>query len=257
MEDGFCYKFRLFALKLENNAYSILGCTDIFKGTTLPDVPTSNSLHSQLARSQEHIVRRYVVTKPELIDVPGPRGMTPLAVATYKGDKSMVNILLSAGANVDLGVPSCGRTPLQLAVFNGFTEIAKILILKKANVNKRDCIGLTFGHYAIDGGYIEAIKFAINNGADVEAKDDCGWTLLLRTIVMKSGPLIVRCILEQRNCNLFATDNNKLTAIELAKVSKQTDVVELLNKFVRKRNKMRTVMQMQKKLLAMSMKRYY
>lgn len=65
-------------------------------------------------------------------------------------------------------------------MFYGFIAIAKLLIDQKADKHRKDINGLTYGHYAIDGGHIEAVKFVLVNGVNVEEKDSCGWTLLLR-----------------------------------------------------------------------------
>lgn len=236
LEDGFCYKFRIRAEILKSNKYETIFKSDIFKGATVPDTPTTISLYRALVRSDEHIVRRYCMQKPHLIDIPGPKETTPLYVATSRGDKSTVNILLSADANVDLGMPICGRTPLHVSMFMGYPEIAKILILKRADRNLCDVLGLNFGHYAIDGGHLSAIKFSLDNGVDKEARDKNGWTMLLRAIVMQSGVSIVKYLLE-RDCNISAIDNNKLSCIDHAKMTNQTDILEILDKAHKKKLK--------------------
>lgn len=223
-------------MKLDNDKYVTVVQSNIFKGATLPDIPTTISIYRALVRSDEHIIRRYCTQKPHLIDIPGPKGTTPLFVATSRGDKSIVNILLSAGVNVDLGMPLCSRTPLHVALFMGYPEIAKILILKRANINLRDAIGLTFGHYAIDGGHISAIRFSIDNGANTEARDENGWTMLLRAVVMQSGVAIVKYLLE-RDCDLHVIDTKKMSCFDHAKLSNQTDVFELLEKVLKKKQK--------------------
>ena len=55
-----------------------------------------------------------------------------------------------------------------------------MLVNKKADINAKDIIGMTPAHYAIDSNKFESLKYAIENGADLEAKDKCGYTLLLR-----------------------------------------------------------------------------
>lgn len=223
-------------MKLECEKYIPIVQSTVFKGATLADTPTTISLYRALVRSEEHIIRRYCTQKPHLIDIPGPKGTTPLFVATSRGDKSTVNILLSAGANVDYGMPVCKRTPLHIAMFMGYHEIAKILILKRADISLCDSIGLTFAHYAVDGSYLPAIKFCIDNGADTEARDANGWTLLLRAVAMQCGVAIVKYLLE-RDCNLFAKDSNKLSCFDHARLSQQNDVFELLEKVLKKKQK--------------------
>lgn len=51
---------------------------------------------------------------------------------------------------------------------------------KNAKLSAVDCIELTPAHYAVIAEQQDILKFAIENKCDMEAKDICGWTLLLR-----------------------------------------------------------------------------
>lgn len=244
LEENFCYKFRLNGIHFDGEQFVTITTSELFKGCTIPDTPTCTSLHRVIKKSQENIVRRFLTVKPDLVNVTGPRGLTPLAVATINGDKSMVNILLTAGADVNIGCPSSKRTPLHLALFHGWNEIGKILIVKKANIDAIDCIGMNFGHYAIDGGHIESLRFVIENGAKVESRDSCGWTYLLRVICLEAGILFVKLLLDN-NSIINVTDNNKLSCTDHAVLTNQLDIVELLQKVELKREKLKKINQKQ------------
>ena len=56
------------------------------------------------------------------------------AMKLFGGDKEMVNLLISNGANVN-AIENTGATPLHLAAHHGLTEIVEILIENDANVN--------------------------------------------------------------------------------------------------------------------------
>lgn len=59
-------------------------------------------------------------------------------------------------------------------------SVARMLLNKKANLEAKDIYGLTASHLAVDTNQGEILKFALENGANIEARDACGWTLLMR-----------------------------------------------------------------------------
>ena len=44
----------------------------------------------------------------------------------------------------------------------------------------KDTFDMTACHFAIDANQIEILKFALQNGANADARDKCGWNLLMR-----------------------------------------------------------------------------
>lgn len=67
-----------------------------------------------------------------------------------------------------------------MAFFHGNLSVVRMLLNKKANLNANDIIGMTPPHYAVDADRFDCLKYALDNGADLERKDKCGYTLLLR-----------------------------------------------------------------------------
>ena len=64
-----------------------------------------------------------------------------LHLATQKGRTEIVELLISAGADVNARTAffiTCEETPLHLAAWDGHKEIAELLIVNGANVNVRD-----------------------------------------------------------------------------------------------------------------------
>lgn len=68
----------------------------------------------------------------------------------------------------------------QQAFYYGRLPVARMLLNKKANMEAKDIYGLTASHLAVDANQGEILKFALENGANIEARDACGWTLLMR-----------------------------------------------------------------------------
>jgi len=76
-------------------------------------------------------------------------GFTPLLYAARQGCLECVELLLDAGAKIDLTDPD-GVTPLISAVLNAHWDTAKLLLARGANVNKWDFWGRTPLYLAVD-----------------------------------------------------------------------------------------------------------
>lgn len=135
---------------------------------------------------------------------------TALNLASWKGKKEVVDILMDFGANIPSkgrdayylfsqaaanglkrlfdavvkagGDPtfklSNGGTLLHSASTGGSTEIIDILIDKGMNINQKDNYGWTPLHYAARDGRVEVVKKLIGKGADIDARSIMGQTPL-------------------------------------------------------------------------------
>jgi ankyrin repeat protein len=123
------------------------------------------------------------------IDELGAKGHTALMAAAYHGHRSVVNALLSAGADPNLlsdddGLGTAGMTALMLAAGSFFAsnrhQIVQLLIAGGADVNQRGAGGKTAIFYAAlaGSGYADCVEMAISNGADLDLQDDLGHTVL-------------------------------------------------------------------------------
>jgi len=105
---------------------------------------------------------------------------TPLHVATRKGFKEIVHILLSNGADANASAKN-GETPLSLAISEGFTEIAGLLLDQGADVHARDEFENTPLHHAVRAFVEENIALVgllVGKGADLNAVNTSGETPL-------------------------------------------------------------------------------
>ncbi|XP_061386731.1 fibronectin type 3 and ankyrin repeat domains 1 protein-like, partial [Musca vetustissima] len=186
-------------------------------GCTLATEPTSISLFRAIKKDHHFLVKRILRRRPSLIEYPGPNGYLPLANAIAFGDMCVVDALLSAGASVHVGNPNNNRTPLHQAFYYGRVAVARMLLNKKADMEARDMYGLTPCHLAVDANQGEILKFALENGANVESKDACGWTLLMRAVVMDSDLTILKLII-QFGADMDNRDMRNLTCTDLARL---------------------------------------
>jgi ankyrin repeat protein len=95
------------------------------------------------------------------------------------GDAAKVRLLLSNGAKVDAR-SKLGRTPLLIAAaYDGATEAARLLIEKGADVNARDEGGMSVLEQAASSNHIELVRLLLSKGANVNTADGGGVTPLI------------------------------------------------------------------------------
>ncbi|XRA97454.1 receptor-interacting serine-threonine kinase [Pycnococcus provasolii] len=96
----------------------------------------------------------------------GPPGqhmyMTPLHLAVLVGGRvKCIEILINAGANVNISCSDKRRTPMHVAAFNGDATLMQMLIDAGADVNAKDGEGATPMKYAAQNGHKECVKLII------------------------------------------------------------------------------------------------
>jgi len=95
------------------------------------------------------------------------------------GDAAKVRLLLSKGAHADAR-SKLGRTPLMIAAaYDGATDAARFLVEKGADVNARDKGGNSVLAQAAGSNNVEVARLLIAKGAQVNTVDEGGYTPLL------------------------------------------------------------------------------
>lgn len=110
-------------------------------------------------------------------------GFTPLDLAAFFGHRSIVDVLLAHGADVNATSRNAtGYTALTGAVASGHAEIVAALLAAGANAAHRYGPGFTPLHEAAAGGKKEIVRLLLTRGADVNAKTDDGRTPLMMAL---------------------------------------------------------------------------
>lgn len=97
----------------------------------------------------------------------------PLSFASMYGKPTMVRFLLERGANVDDNDTE-SITPLHWAAGQGDLDPCPFEILGITNYDKQ----IIISNKVKAGGYLEVVKILVENGADINRKDDSGRTPL-------------------------------------------------------------------------------
>lgn len=127
------------------------------------------------------------------------------AAAAADGDYRTVRKLRSSGAHINSRANCC--MPLFLAAGSGRLEVVRFLIDEGADVNAREQRGATALTEAVYYGHLSVVKELLSRGADVNAGSEEGTALDIAT--RKRSPAIAdllrhhggRRVCELRKCN--------------------------------------------------------
>jgi cytohesin len=151
----------------------------------------SMSIHKAVLWGDIEVVKQHLAVGTD-VNAKDDLRYTPLHVAAQQGHdrcKEIVELLIAAGADVNVKDGQGGLTPLHTAIGNGNKEIVELLIANGADVNAgRSDGGWTPLHKAAGGAgarhkqphqqHKEIVQMLIAAGADVNAKTKHGTRVL-------------------------------------------------------------------------------
>lgn len=118
-------------------------------------------------------------------------GETPLIKAIEAGQYPMVKLLITQGASLDQKDRQ-GRLPIEVALRQGNTQILKLLMDQKGlTANSKVTADTSLLEKAMESGNLTTVKFLIEQGADINAKDSSRSTLLDRMIAQGNQQMAV------------------------------------------------------------------
>lgn len=141
------------------------------------------ALHKAIkAGSRKEAILRLLVQSGDGIDVQQFDGFSALHLAAARGDRALVQMLVGAGATVDVKSAVTGATPLHEAVCYRHMAVVKLLLKEGAGINIKDITGGTpLMRSAIPnpgrGGWA-VLRFLLENGAATNLTNNAGFTAL-------------------------------------------------------------------------------
>jgi ankyrin repeat protein len=110
------------------------------------------------------------------VDALNSVGETALIVASLSGHPEMVELLISAGADVLAEDPHFHYPALHAAASRGQLNVVKLLLAKGGDVNRQSGNGGTALLAAAINDRLEVLEFLLDNGADANVGDNGGNT---------------------------------------------------------------------------------
>ncbi|MFJ8260999.1 ankyrin repeat domain-containing protein [Rummeliibacillus sp. NPDC094406] len=124
-------------------------------------------------------VKELVELNPSLVLEFANDGFTALGLASYLGYKNIVEYLIENGADINSTAKNSMKVmPLHSAVATKKVDIAELLLKNGAQVNAKQDSGWTPLHEAAMNGQLEMLQLLIRYGADNTLKKDDGETAL-------------------------------------------------------------------------------
>ena len=147
-------------------------------------------------------------------NIPAEDGDTALHMATKMNKVSVVNCLLSNGANLNAVDEHNGATALHYAAGNGNVEVVQLLHEYKADIHQIDLYGQTGLHRAIELERLPVMECLLSNGANVNVADNEG-NSALHIAAMVGNSEAVQLLLEYK-ADIHQVDFYGQTALHLA-----------------------------------------
>ncbi|XP_025083359.1 E3 ubiquitin-protein ligase MIB2-like [Pomacea canaliculata] len=152
----------------------------------------------------------------------------PLILAVHEGRRRCVRALLELGADVSGCVSNHpGRNPMSAAIEGGHEDLVELLLELGANKEHWYSPGITAIHMAVHKDLPGAVMALAKHGADVNKKNVIGSTALHMAIDLRKTD-IVEALLSLPEVDIEIEDGNYFNALQLACLKNIPRAVELI-----------------------------
>ena len=133
------------------------------------------NLFEASAAGKFDVVAHILYTHPDAVNDYAPDGFTPLGLACYFGQFEVARYLVLKGADVNLPSNNGFHVfPIHSATAGNYTDIARMLIENGAQVNVKQQAGVTPLHSAALNGNLELLILFLENGAETNIRMEGG-----------------------------------------------------------------------------------
>jgi ankyrin repeat protein len=151
---------------------------------------------------------------------------SPLFLAVWRGFSDVVQLLLTAGCQVDSPCGVENLTALMVAAKCGNLTAGSILLQNSANVNAHDRWQRTALHHASEDGQEAFVKLLLGACAQLEALDNTSRTPML--VAAASGRTAIVRLLASNGADLSSADSGGNTLLHFAMQKGNSEVAQIL-----------------------------
>lgn len=216
-------------------------------------VTQARALETAVKAGDQTAVQTILQTSPRLVNALDQNGRSLVLTAVYHKQPEIAQTLVKAGAELSIfsaaatgnlekvqahlqdwdgwlhEYHSDGFTALQLACFFGHPDVALYLIEQGADVKAaaRNDFKITPAHAAAANGSITVLRALLEKGADVNARQQGGFTILHEAARANNLAMITACL--EFGADTQITDDNGQTPQATALANGNQEAADLLN----------------------------
>lgn len=184
------------------------------------DGPTGIGLIDAAAAGDVDSLRALLETSELDLNVRDTRGRTALMAATYANQPAAVELLLQAGADVDLQ-DDILNNPFLYAGAEGLMEILELTHKAGADPTIRNRYGGVAIIPASEKGHLEAVRYLLDEtDVDVNHINNLGWTALLEAVILTDGSEVFQQIVAEliaHGADVTIADGDGVTPLQHAR----------------------------------------
>ncbi|WP_457668797.1 ankyrin repeat domain-containing protein [Thiolapillus sp.] len=194
----------------------------LLAGCSGPEKPTV-TLYLAMQRGDIEQIERHIAWGSDLNQLDRD-GYAPLHVAVRDGRLAITRLLIKHGVDIDRK-DARGHTAIYHAIFTANPRIADLLLKAGATLDATPML-LELAQQGISER--EAVRYLVDHGADLEARNDKGDTPLL--IAIRQGNHKLAKHLVNFGADVTVTDAKGKSALQIAKFLNLSDIALLLQR---------------------------
>ena len=157
--------------------------------SSAPRAPATSSLEQAISRARADTIKSLIEQGVD-INARNIRGHAPIHLATAKGNREVVLILLETGAEVNVVGTNSGCTALHYAASLGHVDLCELLVRYGADTNAQTARLETPLHLAVAKGHREVVAILLKYSARLDIRDKNGLTPLQQAEKIKNSEIV-------------------------------------------------------------------